>query len=208
MATINNVTDLAIAAIQWSDRQDLTQELLMLFIGNTTDRLNRLLRVRENEHFETLMAFGGGIEIPEHFVALRSITGDALIGGRTLQYITQDIFSHYVNYNYQPQGVTYYTRLGNFWRVYPVVPDGAPFIVNYWTVLPELSLANPTTWALTKYPQIYLYGVLEQIYLYTMDEERSMFWGQKLERAVMELQNEENAADFASSRLAIKDIER
>lgn len=80
--------------------------------------------------------------------------------------------------------------------------------MNYWTVLPELSLANPTTWALTKYPQIYLYGVLEQIYLYTMDEARSQFWGQKLERAVMELQNEENAADFASTRLAIKDIER
>lgn len=206
---IANITDLGITAAMWSDRQDLTAELIESFVSNVTGRLNRLLRMPDQEEALTILAYGGGIEIPLNFIGLRMIQGGHPdLGSEVLQYIPQDVFQSYVSTNRQFPGTTYFSRIGRFWRMYPVAPDAAPYLVNYYATLPELSLGQPVTWLLTKYPQLYLYGLLEQIYMYTMDQERTLYWRERFETAAQELQVEADLAYYSGSRLAIKEIQR
>ncbi|ARB31566.1 hypothetical protein B5P22_31155 [Pseudomonas tolaasii] len=206
---IANITDLGIQAAMWSDRQDITAELMESFVGNVTGKLNRILRLPEQEEAGTILAYGGGIEIPRNFIGLRMIQGaHATLGSEVLQYVPQDVLQSYVNSNRLFPGTTYFSRIGRFWRMYPVAPDGAPYLVNYYATLPELTQTVPTTWLLEKYPQLYLYGLIEQIYMYTMDQERTLYWRERFETAAKELQDEADLAYYSGSRLAIKEITR
>lgn len=206
---IANITDLGITAAMWSDRQDLTAELMESFISNVTGRLNRILRLPEQEEAGTILCYGGGIEIPRNFIGLRMIQGQhPIVGTEVLQYVSQDVLQSYVNTQREYPGATYFSRIGRFWRMYPSAPDGAPFLVNYYAALPELTVDTPTTWLLQKYPQLYLYGLLEQIYMYTMDQERTLYWRERFETAAQELQVEADLAYYSGSRLAIKEIPR
>src|SRR6185503_4695161 len=181
---------LTATAVRWSDRQDIDPALVVDMVGNVTGRLNRLLRMPDMESAELMQCFGGSITIPDDFIALRSITGESDEYGRnTLQYIPTDVFTQYVLNNQEaPNGIVYYTRLGRYWRLYPNnIPDGIAFRVNYYKNLPELNTVFPTNWLLQKYPQMFLYGLLEQIYMFTMDQDRAAYWKEKFETSAAEL---------------------
>ncbi|AUV61753.1 virion structural protein [Pseudomonas phage Bjorn] len=202
---------LTATAVRWSDRQDIDPALVVDMVGNVTGRLNRMLRMPDMESAEIMQAFGGAITIPEDFIALRSIVGESDEYGRNaLQYIPTDVFTQYLHNNQEaPNGVVYYTRLGRYWRLYPNdIPDGVAFRVNYYKNLPELNTIFPTNWLLTKYPQMFLYGLLEQIYMFTMDQDRAAYWKEKFEASAAELQAESDQAHYSGTRLAIKQIDR
>lgn len=202
---------LTATAVRWSDRADIDPALVLDMIGNVTGRLNRLLRMPDMESAEIMQCFGGSITIPNDFIALRSIVGESDEFGRNaLQYIPTDVFTAYLRDNKDvPDGVTYYTRLGRYWRLYPNnLPDGVAFRVNYYQNLPEINTVFPTNWLLQKYPQMYLFGLLEQIYMFTMDDDRAAYWKAKFENAAGELQAESDQAHYSGTRLAIKEITR
>ena len=62
--------------------------------------------------------------------------------------------------------------------------DGAiPFALRYVKTF-ELSIANPTNFILTEWPDVYLYGALTEGFLAVYDEQRASVWQGKFQAAI------------------------
>lgn len=77
-----------------------------------------------------------------------------------------------------PAGPIYYTIVGNQLRIFPPPGVSAPVYLDLWYYarLGSLSSTNATNWALTRYPDLYLYGTLLHSAPYLKADERIPVW--------------------------------
>lgn len=81
--------------------------------------------------------------------------------------------------NYLPStGLIYYTIMGKTLRMVPPPAASAPTALEMWYYanLSAISVANPTNWVLTQYPDLYLYGSLVHTAPYLKNDERIQIW--------------------------------
>ena len=76
------------------------------------------------------------------------------------------------------QTIIYYTIMGKTLRMVPPPGSNTPATLQMWyySNLPALSTGNPTNWALTQYPDLYLYGSLVHTAPYLKNDERIQVW--------------------------------
>jgi hypothetical protein len=80
---------------------------------------------------------------------------------------------------YAPTGTNiYYTIIGNTIRIIPPPTTSAPTLLDLWYFarLSDLSSTNQTNWALTNFPDLYLYGALIHTAPYLKNDERVAVW--------------------------------
>lgn len=106
---------------------------------------------------------------------------------------------------YAPTGtVTYYTVMGNTIRMVPAPSSsGSPTMLDLWyySKLPALSTTNTTNWALTKYPDLYLYGALTHTAPYLKNDERIALWDGIYSRILADIEVEADRATRPQSKL-------
>lgn len=99
---------------------------------------------------------------------------------------------------YSPTGtITYYTIIGDTIRMVPAPdPSGTPTALDLWyfAQLPALSTTNTTNWALTKYPDLYLYGALTHTAPYLKNDERIALWDGIYSKILTEIEMEADRA--------------
>lgn len=108
------------------------------------------------------------LALPEGFESSRkfSITFDDSIGG--LEYRTPDQLVIRDNAGMP----CFFTIRGNEIE-FDILPDAAYTVtMTYFEEFAALTSANQTNIVLTKYPNIYLFGVLRQVFLFTQDTEQ------------------------------------
>lgn len=99
---------------------------------------------------------------------------------------------------------TYYTIIGNTLRIVPAPdPTGSPTSVDLWyfAQLPALSTTNTTNWALTKYPDLYLYGALTHTAPYLKNDERIALWDGIYNKILSDIEVEADRAVRPQSKL-------
>lgn len=92
---------------------------------------------------------------------------------------------------YSPTGVNiYYTIIGNTIRIIPPPTTSAPTLLDLWyfAQLSELSTTNQTNWALTNFPDLYLYGALVHTAPYLKNDERIALWENMYQKILSDIE--------------------
>ena len=200
---ISTFAELKTAAANWLDRSDLTDRIPE-FIALAEARFNRVLRIRDMETVSTAISTTGGTReysLPTGFVQMKEfhLTTDPLT---PLAYITPEMMSR------MWAGSTTGTPL-----VFTIIADNvrlgpSPDAVYttsmlYYKTFTALSDSNATSEMLTNNPDVYLYGTLLEAEPFIMNDARVPLWLAAFEKAVSDIQNQDNKDRHSGSQLRV-----
>jgi len=163
---ISSYLELRLAVDVWTHRDDLYY-VAPDFIALTENRLNRELRLSEQETKATLTIVSGYADLPTGFLAARTVTL-ATSPVQELTYIPPNEMDRLAN---NDTTMRYYTITENKIRV-----NGSPSYpvsMVYYTRIEPLSDSNPTNWMITSHPDVYLFGVLSAAFSYTQADDQA-----------------------------------
>lgn len=105
---------------------------------------------------------------------------------------------------YTPTGnTTYFTIIGNRIRLVPPPGVASPTTLDLWylTTLAALNTTNTTNWALTRYPDLYLYAALVHTAPYLKSDERVALWDGMYQQILRDIEVEADRATRPQSKL-------
>ena len=187
--TLTNYTELKAAIASWLHRTDLTDQI-PAFIALTEAKLQRVLKVGDQEATATLSISSGTVALPTGFTKARRLRYLASGG------VYQDVpFVDLVPSNYD--GVTtaapVVATVQGANIIFRPIPDQTyTGLLDYYAKFTPLSAAAPTNWILTSHPDAYLYGSLLQSAPYVGSDTRITIWSDAFGAALEELER----ADF------------
>jgi len=100
-------------------------------------------------------------------------------------------------------GPIYYTIIGNQLRIFPPPGVAAPVYLDLWYYarLAGLSTTNPTNWALSRYPDLYLYGSLVHSAPYLKADDRIAMWESAYQTILRDIEVEADRSVRTQSKL-------
>lgn len=174
-------------------RQDLAS-VVPNFVLMATARLNRVLaEVRHPSMLahDTVSAASAMTPVPAQFSSVYLLQ----IAGQPLEYVSPDEAKRLTEAKIS--GATrYWTLLGtNFWLL-PAPTVAAPVSLDryFYQTLPDLSDSATTNWALTRYPDLYLYAALGHSAPYLGADERLQTWESAFQTILNEIRTEAERA--------------
>lgn len=105
---------------------------------------------------------------------------------------------------YSPTGVNiYYTIIGNTIRIIPPPDTNSPTMLDLWyfAQLTNLSTTSPTNWALTNFPDLYLYGSLAHTAPYLKNDERLPVWENMYQQILTDIEVQSERAIRPQTKL-------
>lgn len=176
-------------------RTDLTSEI-DTFIDLFEAWANRNLRVRQMEAEATATA-AEYIALPTDYLELRDIQVQSS-PRRQLQYVTPE-YADLVDSDGTAGDPSYYTIIGNQFRLVPP-PSGSDSVrIGYWQRIPALSGSATTNWLLTEWPDAYLWGSVMQARAYLPDEQRAAMVERSWRSVMAEIQRAGKASNLGGS---------
>ena len=163
------------------------------FIELCEARINRSLRVREQETSATITLTSGAGSLPSDYLEAISVSD----GSSPPRVFTPMPKTYGVSeYGNSSGGVTdhYWTLNGT---ITTVPASDTNLTCLYYAKVPALSDGAPTNWLLTKAPGVYLYGALIEAAVYMEDDARGAVWGGLFDKELLELQQDSHKAKYA-----------
>ena len=200
---IGTFAELKTAAANWLDRSDLTSRIPE-FITLAEARFNRVLRIRDMEAVSTSISTVAGTReysLPTRFVQMKEfhLTTDPLT---PLSYITPEMMTRMQagSSKSKPQ---VYTIIADNVRLGPSPDAVYTTSMLYYQAFAALSDAATTNDMLTNNPDVYLYGTLLEAEPFIMNDERVPLWLAAFEKAVGDIQNQDNKDRHSGSQLRV-----
>ena len=200
---IGTFAELKTAAANWLDRSDLTDRIPE-FISLAEARFNRVLRIRDMETVSTAISTTGGTReysLPTGFVQMKEfhLTTDPLT---PLSYITPEMMSRmWAGSTISKPQV--FTIIADNVRLGPSPDAVYTTSMLYYKTFTALSTDNTTSEMLTNNPDVYLYGTLLEAEPFIMNDERVPLWLAAFEKAVSDIQNQDNKDRHSGSQLRV-----
>ena len=200
---IGTFAELKTAAANWLDRSDLTSRIPE-FITLAEARFNRVLRIRDMEAVSTSISTTAGTReysLPTRFVQMKEfhLTTDPLT---PLSYITPEMMTRMQagSSKSKPQ---VYTIIADNVRLGPNPDAVYTTSMLYYQAFAALSDAATTNDMLTNHPDVYLYGTLLEAEPFIMNDERVTLWLAAFEKAVGDIQTQDNKDRHSGSQLRV-----
>jgi hypothetical protein len=200
---IGTFAELKTAAANWLDRSDLTDRIPE-FISLAEARFNRVLRIRDMETVSTAISTAAGTReysLPTGFVQMKEfhLTTDPLT---PLAYITPEMMTRMWagSAKSKPQ---VFTIIADNVRFGPSPDAVYTTSMLYYKTFTALSASNTTSDMLTNNPDVYLYGTLLEAEPFIMNDERVPLWLAAFEKAVGDIQNQDNKDRHSGSQLRV-----
>ena len=200
---IGTFAELKTAAANWLDRSDLTSRIPE-FITLAEARFNRVLRIRDMEAVSTSISTSAGTReysLPTRFVQMKEfhLTTDPLT---PLSYITPEMMTRMQagSSKSKPQ---VFTIIADNVRLGPNPDAVYTTSMLYYQAFAALSDAATTNDMLTNNPDVYLYGTLLEAEPFIMNDERVPLWLAAFEKAVGDIQNQDNKDRHSGSQLRV-----
>lgn len=183
--------DLRTAVIEYVQRPDVA-DVFTRFVALAESRLNRTLRMREQVKTVTLTVTSGVAALPEDFAEMIGLYAPG--GGEYVQQTSQQV---------NAGGCYYAIEGGNI-----VAPHIAGDVeVSYYAMLPPLSASTTTTnWLLTRYPDIYLYGVGFEAAKHVRDAELAQASKFMLDDAIATARSDDFDARYSRARVRVSGV--
>ena len=153
-------SSLLVDAGEYAGRNDIAQHFDR-FLRLAEAKLNRALRVADMEKTADLALVDGDAELPADLLHARAVL---LPGGTVLNSVSLQVLSSRYSTGGWPRG---YAVVGKTLTVRPKWSGNAS--LTYYAAIPHLSVQNPTNWLIEKAPDVYLYGVVEEIAIWEKD---------------------------------------
>ena len=200
---IGTFAQLKTAAANWLDRSDLTDRIPE-FITLAEARFNRVLRIRDMETVSTAISTAAGTreyDLPTGFVQMREfhLTTDPLT---PLSYITPEMMSRIWAGSSRGKPEVF-TVIAVKVRLGPNPDAVYTTSMLYYKKITALSASATTNDMLTNNPDIYLYGTLLEATPFIMQDERVGLWLAAFEKAVADIQNQDNKDRHSGSQLRV-----
>jgi hypothetical protein len=158
--TISDYASLLVDAGEYSGRNDIAH-LFPRFVALAELKFNRVLRVADMEKAAPLPLAEGEGTLPADFLEARQVV---VLGSCVLRALPLAELAVLEASGGAPVG---YAIVGDRIRVRP---KGAGDIgLTYYAKIPALTAAAPTNWLIEKAPDVYLYGLVEEIALWERD---------------------------------------
>ncbi|MDC1406050.1 hypothetical protein N8314_00685 [Akkermansiaceae bacterium] len=204
MAT-QTLLDLRERVRAWSNRKDLSDDLLNDFINIAQARLNRLLRIPPLEADATLTPDANGtVRIPREFLEMIAIWYTDAQGNR-VSLDRKDIA--YLNqHSSQEEGCPLFFARQGFTLYLSPIPESVTadsLELYYYATVQPLTQDEDANWFTEDAPEVLLYGALTELSLYLRDEIGAGQWEAKFQNHSQEIQNIENNAMWSGGTLAI-----
>ena len=199
---ISTYTELKTAVANWLDRDDLTDRIPE-FIALAETRMNRVLRLRMMEAKYTASTVGAqrNYALPTGYLQMRNFQLNTS-PITTLSYVSPEIFDRLWGGSTggTPQ---FYTILANEIQLGPIPASVQTMEMLFYKKITALSSTNLTEQMLTDNPDIYLYGALLEAEPFIMNDERVSLWALGFEKAVANLQEQDNKDRHSGSALRV-----
>ena len=200
---IGTFAQLKTAAANWLDRSDLTDRIPE-FIALAEARFNRILRIRDMETVSTAISTTGGTReysLPTGFVQMKEfhLTTDPLT---PLAYITPEMMTRLWagSSSGKPE---VFTVIADNVRLGPSPDAVYTTSMLYYKTFTALSDDATTNDMLTNNPDVYLYGTLLEAEPFIMNDARTPLWLQAFEKAINDIQNQDNKDRHSGSQLRV-----
>ena len=200
---IGTFAQLKTATANWLDRSDLTSRIPE-FIVLAEARFNRVLRIRDMEVVSTSISTVAGTReysLPTRFVQMKEfhLTTDPLT---PLSYITPEMMTRMQagSSKSKPQ---VFTIIADNVRLGPNPDAVYTTSMLYYQAFAALSDAATTNDMLTNNPDVYLYGTLLEAEPFIMNDQRVGLWLAAFEKAVGDIQNQDNKDRHSGSQLRV-----
>ncbi len=200
---IGTFAQLKTAAANWLDRSDLTDRIPE-FITLAEARFNRVLRIRDMETVSTAISTSAGTReynLPTGFVQMKEfhLSTDPIT---PLAYITPEMMSRMQagSSKSKPQ---VFTIIADKVRLGPNPDAVYTTSMLYYKAFTALSDSATTNDMLTNNPDVYLYGTLLEAEPFIMNDERVGLWLAAFEKAVSDIQNQDNKDRHSGSQLRV-----
>lgn len=161
MSSIADYAALLVDAGEYSGRNDIAH-LFPRFVGLAELKLNRVLRVSDMEATAAISVVDGDGPLPVDFLEARLVR---TASGQPIRAIAlQQLVDSGSTGAGAPLG---YAVVSN--RIKPFPAGSYGLTMTYYRKIPPLSAASPTNWLLEKAPDVYLYGLAEEIAIWERD---------------------------------------
>lgn len=195
MAGIDDYSSLVMEACEYSGRNDIMHHFPR-FIGLCEAKLNRSLRVADMEKTATISLVDGNSDLPPDYLEAREVLGanGLSINGWSLSGLSD----RYRSYGGVPQG---YAIVGNVLQARPISTSN--LTMTYYAKIPPLSPSAPTNWLLEKAPDVYLYGLCEEIAIWQKDADAAGLSAGMKEQAIKGLKMTDNGARWGNGQVVL-----
>lgn len=194
---LDTVRDLA-------ERQDLSDELLQSFLNLTESAITRELRVPTMERREILIVANGALVIPNTLLELKSLTYLSDPTGRhiSLERGGRTRFNDTLHAERPPR---YFQRVASQYLLDGNANDGDEVEIHYYSIIPSIrDEGDEGSWLLSTSPEVYLASMLGWVYDYLMIPERAEYWNNKFAMYIGKLQVQADNAEWAGTRLQVR----
>ena len=199
---ISTYSELNTAVANWLDRDDLTLRIPE-FVTLAEAKFNRTLRLRSMEAKYTADTVAGqrNLALPTGYIQMRNfqVNTSPLT---TLSYVTPEIYDRL--WGGSTLGIPkFYTILANEVSFGPIPASVVEVEMLFYKNFTNLSSTVATNWLITNAPDAYLYGSMVQAEPFIMNDERVALWGAFLNKAIQELQEQDNKDRHSGSALRV-----
>lgn len=192
LATYDDLVD---SIIKWSHRKDIL-ELIPDFISlaeyEMFNNAEAQLQIRETEFISTAAANARYLALPPNFEKARSVVLETGNGFCDVKFQAPSQLLRQVTTG-QPR---FFTVVGTELE-FDRVPDSSYTIqIQYYKKPDPITEANQTNSVITGYPNIYLYGVLHQVFLWSEDMQEAIKYAGKFQDAIKGANKADKKARF------------
>lgn len=195
IATYN---DLVESVIKWSHRKDildLIPDFITLAEYEMFNNAETQLRIRETETVSTAAADARYLALPPNFEKARSVQLETGNGFCDVKFQSPEQMQRHITTG-QPR---FFTVVGTELE-FDRVPDTAYTIqIQYYKKPDPLTDLNQTNIIITDYPNIYLFAVLHQVFLWSQDVEEAVNYAGKMQDAIKGANKADKKARYGSA---------
>lgn len=191
----------------WLKRSNLSSNIPD-FVSLAEAKFNRILKVRQMRVSNILVPTTPYVDLPSDYTRMSRVEYGRVkldyipesSARRTIKSTTNPPYS-YANANDMQNG---YTIIGGVLWLCTYIDGATPLHMDYFASLEPLSASNPSNWLLQDAPDIYLFGALCEAEPFLKNDSRVTLWESKLQRAIDELESNDESGQFGDGPLEMK----
>lgn len=195
MSAISDYASLMVDTAEYSGRANIAH-IFPRLLGMAEVKLNRALRVADMLTTSTVTLTSGNGALPSDFLEAGQVLSP---GGLPIRAMNgQQLTNSYRNIGGVPAG---YAIVGSSINVRPTA--AGDLTITYYARIPSLTPASPTNWLLLKAPDVYLYALVAEVAISSMDPAKTQAAMQMLGMALQGLQIEDERRRWGNAQVVV-----
>ena len=182
------------------NRSDLTSELDG-FIDQTEAELNRRLRTSDMVKRATATADGQYLSLPTDWLEAINIEITSNNFRPLMQQTIESLDLYRKSNNNRSGQPMYFSIVDNTLELAPTPDQSYTLQLTYYEKISALSDSNTSNFISTNHSDLYLYGALKHASIFLMEDERVPLFERYFERAIKELEDQEEKKQFGKGSL-------